>query len=124
MNTVVVTGAAQGVGLATASLLARSARVILLDLQPMDAQVVRLRAAGAEVACLSGDISSEAFVQQAAQWMHGEYGPIDGLVNAWSTHGSLALAISGTTVAAYALVIAAAWALPETCGRALVADPA
>src|SRR5450755_1446449 len=81
MNTVVVTGAAQGVGLATASLLARSARVILLDLQPMDAQVVRLRAAGAEVACLSGDISSEAFVQQAAQWMHGEYGPIDGLVN-------------------------------------------
>jgi len=48
------------------------------------------------------------------------------LIGAWSTHGSLALAlaISGTTVAAYALVIAAAWALPETCGRALVADPA
>ncbi len=81
MNTVVVTGSAQGVGLATASLLARSARVILLDIQPVDALVARLRSAGAEAAGLSGDISSEAFVQQAAQWIYGEFGPVDGLVN-------------------------------------------
>ncbi len=45
------------------------------------------------------------------------------LIGAWSTQGSLALAISGMTAAAYALVIAAAWALPETCGRVLAADP-
>lgn len=41
------------------------------------------------------------------------------LIGAWSAHGSLALAICGTTVAAYAVVMAAAWALPETRGRAL-----
>jgi NAD(P)-dependent dehydrogenase (short-subunit alcohol dehydrogenase family) len=81
LNTVVVTGSAQGVGLATASLLARSSRVILLDIQPVDVQVARLRSAGAEAAGLSGDISSEAFVRQAAQWIHSEFGSVDGLVN-------------------------------------------
>ncbi|MGA2186880.1 MAG: SDR family NAD(P)-dependent oxidoreductase, partial [Steroidobacteraceae bacterium] len=81
MKTIVVTGAAQGVGLATASLLARSVRVILLDLQPMDAQVAALRAAGAEAAAFSGDISSEAFVQHTARALHREHGAIDGLVN-------------------------------------------
>jgi NAD(P)-dependent dehydrogenase (short-subunit alcohol dehydrogenase family) len=82
VKTVVVTGSAQGVGLATVALLARSEwRVILLDIQSVDAHVDRLRAAGAEVAGLSGDISSEAFVQQLAQWIHREYGAVDGLVN-------------------------------------------
>jgi NAD(P)-dependent dehydrogenase (short-subunit alcohol dehydrogenase family) len=82
MKTIVVTGAAQGVGLATASLLAqRDYRVILLDLQPVDEHVDRLRSAGAQVAGLSGDVSSEAFVQQLAQWIAREYGVADGLVN-------------------------------------------
>ena len=82
MKTIVVTGAAQGVGLATASLLAqRNYRVILLDLKPVDAQVERLRSAGAQVAGLSGDVSSEPFVQQLAQWVAREYGAADGLVN-------------------------------------------
>lgn len=81
MKTIVVTGAAQGVGFATAALLAQTARVILLDLQPLEAQVARLRAGGGQVAGLSGDISSEAFVREAADSLHGEYGAIDGLVN-------------------------------------------
>ncbi len=82
MKTIVVTGAAQGVGLATVELLARSGcRVILLDLQPVDAHVDRLRAAGADVAGLSGDVSSEEFVRQLSQWMQREYGAADGLVN-------------------------------------------
>jgi NAD(P)-dependent dehydrogenase (short-subunit alcohol dehydrogenase family) len=82
LNTVVVTGAAQGVGLATASLLTRSGyRVILLDVQPVDAHVERLRAAGADVAGRCGDISSEAFVEQLAQWLHRDFGGADGLVN-------------------------------------------
>jgi NAD(P)-dependent dehydrogenase (short-subunit alcohol dehydrogenase family) len=82
MKTIVVTGAAQGVGLATATLLAqRDYRVILLDLQPVDAHVDDLRNAGAQVAGLSGDVSSEPFVQQLAQWIAREYGAAYGLVN-------------------------------------------
>ena len=82
MKTIVVTGAAQGVGLATASLLAqRDYRVILLDIQPVDEQVQRLRGAGAEVAGMSGDVSSEPFVQHLARWIAREYGAADALVN-------------------------------------------
>jgi NAD(P)-dependent dehydrogenase (short-subunit alcohol dehydrogenase family) len=78
----VVTGAAQGVGFATAAMLAqRDCRVILIDLQPVDAHVDKLRSAGAQVAGLSGDVSSEPFAQQLAQWIAREYGAADGLVN-------------------------------------------
>ena len=46
MKTAIVTGAAQGLGLVTAQLLARREyRVILLDIQSVDAQVDRLHAA-------------------------------------------------------------------------------
>jgi NAD(P)-dependent dehydrogenase (short-subunit alcohol dehydrogenase family) len=82
LKTVVVTGAAQGVGLAAAVLLAESDfRVVLLDIQPVDAQVGRLRDAGFEAAGLSGDVSSEGFVQHVDQWLRTEYGAADGLVN-------------------------------------------
>ncbi|MEP6884543.1 MAG: SDR family oxidoreductase [Gammaproteobacteria bacterium] len=82
MRTIVVTGAAQGVGLATATMLAqRDYRVILLDLQPLDAQLEKLRGAGAQVAGLSGDVSAESFVQHLAHWIEREYGAADGLVN-------------------------------------------
>ncbi len=77
-----MTGAAQGVGLATASLLAqRDYRVILLDINCVDHQIAQLRAAGALVEGLSGDVSSEPFVQQLAQRIAGDYGAIDALVN-------------------------------------------
>jgi MFS family permease len=44
------------------------------------------------------------------------------LIGASSVRGSLGTTIAAATVAAYALVIVAAWALPETCGRVLAAD--
>jgi NAD(P)-dependent dehydrogenase (short-subunit alcohol dehydrogenase family) len=82
LKTVVVTGAAQGVGFATAALLAESGfRVVLLDIQPVDPQVGRLRDAGFEAAGLSGDVSSEGFVQHVDQWLRTQYGAADGLVN-------------------------------------------
>jgi len=82
VKTMIVTGAAQGVGLATASLLAqRGYRVILLDLQSVDAAVEHLRGAGADAHGLSGDVSSEPFVLHVAQWIAGKYGAADGLVN-------------------------------------------
>lgn len=43
------------------------------------------------------------------------------LIGAWSAHVSLAVAIGAVTSAAYAIVIVAAWALPETRGRLLQA---
>jgi hypothetical protein len=43
------------------------------------------------------------------------------LIGAWSAHASLAVAIGAVTAASYALVIVAAWALPETRGRLLLA---
>ena len=47
------------------------------------------------------------------------------LIGLWSTHVSLGQSIGGLTVGAYALVVLAAWALPETRGRVLSlgADP-
>jgi NAD(P)-dependent dehydrogenase (short-subunit alcohol dehydrogenase family) len=82
VKTIVVTGAVQGVGLATASLLAqRDCRVILLDLNPVDAAVQRLCGGGAQAAGMTGDVSSEAFVQRVAQWIAEEFGAADGLVN-------------------------------------------
>jgi NAD(P)-dependent dehydrogenase (short-subunit alcohol dehydrogenase family) len=82
VKTALVTGAAQGVGLATALLLAqRNHRVILVDLRPVDELVDRLRIAGAQVAGLSGDVSSEPFVLQLTQWIGREYGWVDALVN-------------------------------------------
>jgi NAD(P)-dependent dehydrogenase (short-subunit alcohol dehydrogenase family) len=82
MNTAVVTGAAQGVGLAVASLLARrDYRVLLLDVQPLEDQVQRLRAGGAEVHGFCGDVSSESFIVEVAERTRGEFGGADALVN-------------------------------------------
>jgi NAD(P)-dependent dehydrogenase (short-subunit alcohol dehydrogenase family) len=82
MNTAVITGAAQGVGLATASLLTRREyRVILVDVQPLDPVVERLRAAGAHIEGVCGDISSESFALELARRVEAEWGAADALVN-------------------------------------------
>ena len=44
------------------------------------------------------------------------------LIGLLSTRFPLGDAIAGFTVAAYALVIVCAWAIPETRGRVLIAD--
>ena len=82
MKTILITGAAQGVGFAAASLLAaREYRVILVDIQSIEQQVVRLRSLGFQAEGICGDISSEAFVQQLAESIARDFGAIDGLVN-------------------------------------------
>src|SRR5256885_11760199 len=82
IKTAVVTGAAQGLGLATASMLAQRAfRVVLIDVQGLDGQLARLRAAGLRVDGISGDVSSEPFGQQGAARISSEGGAPDVLGN-------------------------------------------
>ena len=82
MKTAVVTGAAQGVELATAVVLARrSYRVVLADLQPLEAVVARLAGEGHSALGIRGDVASERFVEQLAQRVERELGGADVLVN-------------------------------------------
>jgi NAD(P)-dependent dehydrogenase (short-subunit alcohol dehydrogenase family) len=81
MKTVLVTGAAQGLGWTAASLLSQQYRVILVDIQPVEEQAARLRGLGREALSLCGDVTSEPFVQEIAATVGREFGALDGLVN-------------------------------------------
>ena len=82
MRVVLITGAAQGVGYATAKLFAETGyHVVMTDLQPLDAQIETLSALGGSVSGLSGDISSEAFVTGLAEKVAREHTAVDVLVN-------------------------------------------
>lgn len=82
MKTAVVTGAAQGVGLTTSTLLASVGyHVVMTDVQPLDVQVSALRGQGRSVEGISGDVSSEAFVGDLARRVALDHGAADVLVN-------------------------------------------
>jgi NAD(P)-dependent dehydrogenase (short-subunit alcohol dehydrogenase family) len=82
VKTVVVTGAAQGVGRSVAALLAHCEyRVVALDLQPLEPLVAELDGAGGEVLGLVGDVASEAYIRDVAALIERDYGAADGLVN-------------------------------------------
>ena len=82
MKVAVVTGAAQGLGFATASVLARRGfSVLLTDIQSLDAPLGRLRADHLPVAALRGDITEEGFVRELAAAIAREHGAADVLVN-------------------------------------------
>lgn len=78
----VVTGAAQGLGLVTARVLARAGHhVVLTDVQPIDQAVAAIKAEGGAVSSLSGDITDEAFVASLAEMVAKQHGGADVLVN-------------------------------------------
>jgi NAD(P)-dependent dehydrogenase (short-subunit alcohol dehydrogenase family) len=105
IKTILITGAAQGVGLATAACLAqRQYRVILVDIQPVQKQVAELRAAGAQAEGMSGDVSSEEFVQSVAHRVSQDYGALDALVN--NAGISLIVPAEDTTAAQWQRVMA------------------
>jgi NAD(P)-dependent dehydrogenase (short-subunit alcohol dehydrogenase family) len=78
----IVTGAAQGVGLVTATTLGRQGfHVVLTDVQKLDHQVADLIASGVEADGIVGDIASEDFVRSLAATVEGEHGGASVLVN-------------------------------------------
>jgi NAD(P)-dependent dehydrogenase (short-subunit alcohol dehydrogenase family) len=105
IRTILITGAAQGVGLATAGLLAqRECRVILVDIQSVEQQVAQLQSGGLHAEGMCGDVSSEEFVQQLAQRVSRDYGALDGLVN--NAGISLIMPAEETTAAQWQRVMA------------------
>jgi NAD(P)-dependent dehydrogenase (short-subunit alcohol dehydrogenase family) len=105
LKTILITGAAQGVGLTTAAVLAqRGCRVMLVDIQPLGEQVARLKAAGGQAEGISGDVSREEFVQQLADRISRDYGALDGLVN--NAGISLIVPAEETTAAQWQQVMA------------------
>jgi NAD(P)-dependent dehydrogenase (short-subunit alcohol dehydrogenase family) len=93
---VLVTGAASGIGRATAARAAREgALLVLTDLQPLDETVAQIRGAGGAVALArSLDISDYDAVKALAKEVHDLHGPVDVVMNvagisAWGTVNSL-----------------------------------
>lgn len=82
MQTAVITGAAQGLGLVTARLFAQAGyRVVLTDVQPLDAVLADFTAQGLTALALSGDISDEMFTAQLVSMVADQCGGADVLVN-------------------------------------------
>jgi NAD(P)-dependent dehydrogenase (short-subunit alcohol dehydrogenase family) len=82
VKTALITGAAQGVGFATAALLGRLGyRVVLMDIKSLDEKVRELQAAGAQAIGITGDVASESFVLDLAARVAHDYGALDALVN-------------------------------------------
>lgn len=104
MNIAVVTGAAQGLGLATATLLAESGyQVVLTDVQALEQAVARLHSMRHAVVGICGDVSSEEFARQLATRVHAEYGGADVLVN--NAGISMIVPAEDTTVAQWRRVM-------------------
>ncbi|MFE4355679.1 SDR family oxidoreductase [Kitasatospora sp. NPDC056800] len=83
-RTAVVTGAASGMGAATARLLAASgARVALLArrTERLDSLAEEIAAAGGQALAVTADVTDQASVDAAAKAVHDAYGPVDLVVN-------------------------------------------
>jgi NAD(P)-dependent dehydrogenase (short-subunit alcohol dehydrogenase family) len=78
----VVTGAAQGLGLATSRRLAQAGyRVLMTDVQSLDPACAQLRAEDLQVEAVIGDVAREEFARELAQRVERDYGAADVLVN-------------------------------------------
>ena len=82
MKTAIITGAAQGLGLATARLFANSGyHVMLTDIQPLDSALAGLAADGFSASGVCGDVACQDFVAALAARVADEQGGVDVLVN-------------------------------------------
>jgi 3-oxoacyl-[acyl-carrier protein] reductase len=80
---VVITGAAGGIGRATAERFAREgARLVLADRDEGRLQIAHESLPGAHALRVAGDLGDPAAAQELARWTLAEYGRADVLVNA------------------------------------------
>jgi NAD(P)-dependent dehydrogenase (short-subunit alcohol dehydrogenase family) len=104
MKTALVTGAAQGVGFATALALGRAGyRLVLVDVQPLEAALARLAAQQCAAQGICGDVSSEEFALSLAASVADSCGALDVLVN--NAGVSLICKAEETTVAQWRRVM-------------------
>lgn len=81
-KTALITGAAGGIGAATAAAFAaEGARLVLADIAPIDATRVAPAAAGADVATVAFDVTSETGWRSAVDLAATRFGGLDILVN-------------------------------------------
>jgi len=81
-RTVIVTGAATGIGQAFAlGCSAQGANVVVADLGPADETMAALEAGGGKAHYVRTDVSDDASVRQMAEQAVQRFGRIDGLVN-------------------------------------------
>lgn len=90
----IVTGAAQGIGRATARVLAGDgAHVLVADIvdDKGEAVVADIRAAGGTAQYLHTDVSDEQAIQAAVETAHSQWGRLDMVVNNayWSARGTV-----------------------------------
>ena len=82
MQVAIVTGAAQGIGRRTAEVLGEAGySLLLLDMQPCEATLTALRAAGCDAEALIGDITDEVVIAQAVSLVMDHWGRVDVVVN-------------------------------------------
>lgn len=118
MKIVVVTGAAQGVGRATATYFAKAGyHVVMTDVQPLDEALYQLRADGGSGSAVSGDVANEDFVTGLAAQVLRDHGSADVLVN--NAGISLICPAEGTSLAQWQRVMDINLTGPFLLSRAL-----
>lgn len=79
---VVVTGAASGIGAATARLFAREgANLILSDISPLGEIAQEIAALGAEPLCVEGDLVQRAVIEKTIDQAVGTFGRLDVVIH-------------------------------------------